>query len=60
MVVKYIVEAKYANGDDYADKVDSLHQVCEILLYIESDLNERLDSSRRILATQVSVTTEEQ
>ncbi len=59
MQVRYIVQSKYANGDDYMDKVDSLDDVAEIAHWIDSSENGNAADSGRILASQFSVTTEE-
>ena len=59
MEVKFIVTAKYANGDDYADKFDTLAEVANLLLYIEGEENNEQTDDNLILATQLSVTTEE-
>lgn len=60
MDVKYILTAKYANGDDYADKFDDLYELAEQLRYIDSSVNGNHPDAHRILSTQITVTTEEQ
>lgn len=59
MNVKYIVETKYANGDSYADKLDTLEEVAEVCRYIESKVNKDHPDNQKLLATQFTVTTEE-
>lgn len=59
MDVKYIIEAKYANGDSYADKVDTIDEVISILHFIAGAENAAQTDDNRIEATQLSVTTEE-
>lgn len=59
MQVNYIIEATYANGDKYADKVGSFAEVANIVKFINSDINATRPDDERITTEQFSITTEE-
>lgn len=59
MEVKFIIEATYANGDKYADKVDTISELISILHFIEGAENQAQTDDNKILVTQLSITTEE-
>lgn len=62
---KYIVEAKYKNGDKYADKFDTLEEVNEILAYINTQASYNsadsvIHDNQVILADTIHIYTEDQ
>lgn len=59
MKVFYIVTTKYANGDDYADKFETLTEVAEAAKFIDSKENRNLPDEDRLIDSQFAVTTEE-
>lgn len=59
MEVKYIIQSKYYNGDDYADKFDTLQEVAETLIELEKQDRIWVKDENRIDTKQISVTTEE-
>lgn len=59
MEVKYIITSHYYNGDEYADKVDTLEEVIEVLQDIAKQDNDAHDDDNRIDSKQIAVITEE-
>jgi hypothetical protein len=60
MEYKYIIQAKYANGDSYFDKFDSLTEAVEDLQFIRDYEDEDEPASEHILAETVVLYTENQ
>ena len=59
MTVTYIIESKYYNGDDYADKLSELGDVAVVLQQIAAQDRDSVADEDRIDSKQISVTTEE-